>query len=756
MILFSLIIIFIITFISLCPIYKKPLYNDDGAFLYYPKFTKKNITYYNFNDLEHDGPSFMFGGMEHIFLFVSQLFKKDSINFFRTIQLSWLACINVSLFYYIFILSDNYYASYLSSFFLLLAYLSPKNNFYILLGETYYLLQFLLMNIFVQYFIITDNYLFLLFSGILACWMMLSKIVALPIVIFYFLVSFVLDFYMGWVYFLFGLVVPLILVNLYLLLFKSRYSMYYYNRAYWHPLIIKIAVLRKKKSSSETLSYVEKMHYGTNKQVKDLKLKNTKVFIEEYRSILLLAGVSFIYVCLNPNWLFVLHFINFLIFISILKIQNFYFITKFNPIILPLIIVISLTFADFLSSYNSIKLYSSFILIIIICNIELLIKGFSQFKKQNISKILGFKHFGEVNRLAKEIGIYIKNQNNSSKERMLVWGNLPNINIYADLPQVLGSFTFIYPARVRITKRREDVLMKYCKKYIPKFVVQANYFVNDAWSIDEFSIKTGIPYKLLKDFSLKKNGSIQKNSSGNYFYFPVYKRDDEIYGQVFIEKIISEDFLEYYDLMQLYKYRSNYWSKEYKNDHILFPQYDKYQKNGLKGYLIEKTEAYLENKNIILFLISLINLNIPDKIHQINSQLAQVTDKEKAILYYVKAKFLIEIENIKEAKDLLIKSIDMCCTNFYPYIRLGEVYFLEGDIAGAYDSFLKALDINNLSTEAHNNIGFVYAQIGDIFKAKEHLLRALEINPNYTEAINNLEYVMKEEMNKSFKNKVKG
>ena len=90
-------VIFVLSFLSFSTIISKPLYNDDGSFLFYAKFYDRKFKLFNFSDPQYDSNNFRFGGLSHIFYIFAKLFGGKSDKFFKIIQVIWLSLIITSM-----------------------------------------------------------------------------------------------------------------------------------------------------------------------------------------------------------------------------------------------------------------------------------------------------------------------------------------------------------------------------------------------------------------------------------------------------------------------------------------------------------------------------------------------------------------------------------------------------------------------------------------------------------------------------------
>ncbi|PID29706.1 MAG: hypothetical protein CSB55_01415 [Candidatus Cloacimonadota bacterium] len=732
-------VIFAITFVSYLPLYKKPLYNDDGNFLHAAKFKKcKNP---NFKNIHYNTREINPGSIEDILSVLFRLFRTDSLIFFRTVQITWLSLINASLFYYIKLSADNYPAAFIASFLCLVLMQYPKLNFYILLGETYYILPFLGINILLKLCNGDFNSLYIFTAGILGGWMLLIKITSLPLVLFYVSVfAFQTSLY-GSLFYTAGIFSSFLIANLYLLFTNSRHAVIFFNKFYWSPLIDKIKLIFKKDKEGIT-EYIANNHSLKSGALAGLKYSNTNFLIENFMPWILAGIPAVIFGFVYLDFDIFIHVINFLLCILILRIQNFYFITKYNVIIFMLLILDSSFFGKYLLITGSAQLNLIIAFMILTANFYLIREMFTQYKKENINRIIGFKHFGSVLKICKEAGEYINKSETNPAERMIVWGNLPNTYIYAGLMPVLQNYMFMYPGRMERSDGNQDVLYQTSKKFIPKWIMGANYFMRDNWTIDYFSVKTGIPYQKAISYNVKTGNKIVRHNSGKKFEFPLYARDDKLYRQILLAQIMSEDDS---DIKGMKKHYENY--DEYYRSMTFCPEIkseisEKIEKYGVKGFYKEKVNTYYSDDETLLFATELLGKNIDDKTASIDSKMKDAEGNILAELLYMKAFCLIQKELFAEAKELLKKSINLNGENFRPYLDLGEIHFGEGNIEDAFQSFINAVNINHLSAEAYNNIGFIHFSLNNIKEAEKFLKKAIELKPDYKEAIENLNYIL--------------
>jgi len=741
-----LIVIFVLSFLSFSTIISKPLYNDDGFFLFYAKFYDRKFKLFNFSDPQYDSNNFSFGGLDHIFYIFAKLFGGKSDRFFKIIQVIWLSLIFTSMSYYILLITQNYFSAIVAFFFAIIVGLHPKHNFHILLGETYYLLQFFIINILLIYYTQTSNEYFIFLCGILAAWMMLSKIVALPIVGYYLIIIFVLGGIKNSVIYAAGVILLFSIANIYIIFKSSWYGMVYYNMSYWGPLIEKFKIVFKSHEELEENSYVSRMQKSSNPDIKNLKKTNFFLLFEHFGSILLLGGLALIYGIIELDWIILMHLGNFLIFLLILKIQNFYFITKLNAMLFPLIISVTLMLDKVMLNSNSIKINIFIVAILVLTHYKLIIEASFQFAKGNRSRILGFNYFGLILSLSKAIGQFINERTTNKNERMIVWGNLPNIYFYSDLPPVLTSSLFMYPARIPLLDNTKRTLFSYCKFQVPKWYVGANYFINDNWTVKDFSENTGIPYKHIKTFSIRNSSNVIRHVCGKNYELPVFERDDKLYKEILIRKIITENQTEKEECFQFYKSRFEFWNKYYcPKMGVKFPVYEKLKNQDLKDYYQEKLKRLYPKDKILFEISETIGSSLDEKIKFVSK--STVISKNTILKNVILACLFKLSGNFEQAKDVLVETLKIDDSIYFAHLDYGEIVFNLGDLETAFASFVKAIEINELSEEGFNNIGVVYININNFKEAEKYFKRAIQLNPDFKEAKENLTFLMEKQMN---------
>jgi len=737
-----LILTFILSFLCFSTILFKPLYNDDGTFLFYAKFYNRGFKLYNFADPQKDFSGFGIGGMEHIFYILAKIFKGKSVRFFKTIQIVWLSLIITTVSYYIILVTQNYFSATIAFLFTLLVALHPKHNFHILLGETYYLLQFFIINILLFYYIQTSNEYLILISGILAAWMMLSKIVALPIVGYYVIIIFILGGIKSSGIYLTGIILSFLVANIYILFKSSWYGMIYYNRGYWIQLTIKLKIIFKKHAEIEDDSYVARMHNESDSSIKNLKKTNLKLLFEHFGSYFLLSVLALIYGLIARDWLLLMHLGNFVIFYLIVKIQGFYFITKLNSMLFPVIVSTTLMLDKILLDSNSIKNSIFIIAIILFTHYKLIIDGSLQFKKENRHNILGFKYFGYVLVLSKQVGLFINKKTKNKNEKMIVWGNLPNIYFYADLAPISSSSFFMYPAKMPLYDRTKKNIFTFCKYQAPKWYVGANYFINDNWTIKDFSENTGIPYKHIKTFSIKNSVNMIKHKCGKNYDLPIFERDDRLYQHILIRRIMTESQAEMEEYFQYHKSSYEYWNRYNRfKKNIKYPIYEKIKNQSLKDYYQEKIKNLYPDNEFLISITETIGLSLDEKIDLVNKN--SIISKNVIMKNVILSYLFKESGNIEQAKQNLEETLIIDKSIYFAHLDYGEIVFSLGDFESAFDSFSKAIKINELCEEAFNNIGVVFINLGKLKEAERFFNKAIQLKQDFIEAKANLAFVMK-------------
>ena len=94
--------------------------------------------------------------------------------------------------------------------------------------------------------------------------------------------------------------------------------------------------------------------------------------------------------------------------------------------------------------------------------------------------------------------------------------------------------------------------------------------------------------------------------------------------------------------------------------------------------------------------------------------------------------------NIKEAKNLYLKVIEIDPNHEDAHNNLGIIFSNSGDLEKAKSCYEKALIINPKNFNAYNNIGNIFKELGDIENAINNYEKAIKFNQKHLNAHNNL------------------
>jgi len=130
---------------------------------------------------------------------------------------------------------------------------------------------------------------------------------------------------------------------------------------------------------------------------------------------------------------------------------------------------------------------------------------------------------------------------------------------------------------------------------------------------------------------------------------------------------------------------------------------------------------------------------------------ATVVSANWAYAYYLKAYSLLELGNIKEAKNLLERALAMSPRNSQFLSEMGNIYQLEKNWPKALETFQAAAsaaqefsppdDKNAELSRAWRGIGYTYVEQGKLDDAEKMYRQCLELDANDQRALNELQYI---------------
>jgi tetratricopeptide (TPR) repeat protein len=393
------------------------------------------------------------------------------------------------------------------------------------------------------------------------------------------------------------------------------------------------------------------------------------------------------------------------------QIQKNYYTPHFNPCWVPVAILGSKTIYDITPYIFDAGIIGyvlvAFALVETIKIIKIIIDSFS---KDNIDNI-GFMGnlLGKLFRISELIGKYIQ-QNSKEDDKLFVWGDQPSIYLYSNRQAVNTDYLFTYTHNFRIQDKRQlELLLNSLRENPPELFLFYNYKINDVWNMDKVQEQIGVPYRILNNFNVTDaNGNILVDNQKISYNFPIYKRDDEKYKEILLDRAIVSIEMGSLEQAKLCL----------KKIFHIFP--DDYETSVFsvmidKGQINKDQEKYLEKE---------IELN-------------KRNSTQSIALRYLADIYLISGDNdkaIKKYKEAL--NINPC--DFRIYNKLGELEYSLGKVNDALNLFKKAFELHPYSAEVINNIGVIMVQHGNTKEAIKWFKKAISLIPDYPDAMNNL------------------
>ncbi|MDY7035216.1 MAG: tetratricopeptide repeat protein [Thermodesulfobacteriota bacterium] len=336
----------------------------------------------------------------------------------------------------------------------------------------------------------------------------------------------------------------------------------------------------------------------------------------------------------------------------------------------------------------------------------IIIRSFSQ-NQRNTFGYLG-PVFGALFRLPEFIGEYIRNYSEEN-EKLFVYGDHPSIYLYAKRQAFDTNYLFIYSHCGRI--RPEKDLIDGLRQRPPELFLFYNYQVNDGWSMDKVQKRIGVPYKFLRSFRIADNqGKTLENAQGIVYDFPLYRRDDEKYKEILLDRAIAAKSNANRDEAM----------KNIRRILELFPQ--DFEASVWNNLMENHWDDAKNAKNYL------------------KKELAMNDDPMKRS---VALRLLADIDfSDGDSESGLKKHLDSLNYNphdFRIYNSVGEIYFSMGHLEKAFQAFKKAIELNPYSADVLNNMGVVLANFNKTEDAAKCFDKAISFMPAHPDALNNLE-----------------
>jgi tetratricopeptide (TPR) repeat protein len=286
-------------------------------------------------------------------------------------------------------------------------------------------------------------------------------------------------------------------------------------------------------------------------------------------------------------------------------------------------------------------------------------------------------------------------KNSTANDYLLVWGNVPSINIYAHRKPWQHSRLFFYAKGQFNSQIELDLLHQQIKYFPPKLFLFFQLTQKERFNIESICENTKLPYTYKKTYTIRELNSV--------FNEPLYELDKTKFSEMLFDRFMN-----------------NYYSKEKTvNYHFI----DKFYPAGDDDYptmLKSRLASYLDNDDISLLM------NFAS------------TEAKSEIALYINIFNFIKAQQLEIAEELLRQITDTAYYGLY-YLAAGEIAFLRQDLETAKTSFRKSLQANHYLATTWNDSGVVAYQLKDFTEAKKCFKLALELLPDYAEAKENLD-----------------
>lgn len=201
-----------------------------------------------------------------------------------------------------------------------------------------------------------------------------------------------------------------------------------------------------------------------------------------------------------------------------------------------------------------------------------------------------------------------------------------------------------------------------------------------------------------------------QNPDGILYNFPLYRRDDEKYKEILLDRALiakingdNEKAQKVFtNMLEMFPedYEASIWLSLLENN----------------GDQLGKSRSYLE------------------------TELSENSDSVKRpILLRLLADMDVAAGDSNSAMEKYEKALKINSSDFRSYNGLGELYFSMGNRQAALQCFQKAMELHPYSAEVFNNIGVLLAQTGKRDDATKCFQKALSFMPNHPDALNNME-----------------
>ncbi|MFQ5786374.1 MAG: tetratricopeptide repeat protein [Thermodesulfobacteriota bacterium] len=702
------------------PMTGKPLSEDEGNWYYLAVFWKRGVRLFkNLNYI------YGYFGIPWMGANVYNLFNSENLTLFHYFKAVWYSLTSVSIYWLTFCFWQNHTISLMASIIFSIIIATPNTLFSLTYGEHFFILPINLSLIFTYYGLSTDHLIFFILAGLMTAWAFHIKpttllfSILLPLV-FYFSSQFLEA---SGSYFLI-----FVIFNLFPILIIKKHgnnAIKFYIMALLGPIVIYINIILTKLKIAFLNTCLKKVYdyFEINKDsyIRDHQSKSIQIQWSDFKRfvmpaikdlylVLILSVGQVLYLFIKFDPLAFSMVILFIIFLSMQQVQKNYYTPHFNPCWIPITILAAKTVCDMWPYLTNRGIFGWTIIALaghgLSRIVRIIIKSFFKSEKNSFGHLDPL--FGMVYRLSESIGEYIQ-RNSKKNDKLFVWGDQPSLYLYAKREAFNTNYLFIYAHQGRILLEKE--LLDSLREKPPELLIFYNYKVLDGWNIKRLQETIGVPYDHMKSFQVtddsRKN---EKNPHGICFDFPLYRRDDEKYKEILLDRALIAETNK--DVGETRKQLTNILE--------IFPE----------DYEASVRLSLLEN-----------NINGSKSTQDyLKERLAENHDSIKnAVLLRLLAEIDIDAGNLDNAVRNYEKALDINPNDFRTHNGLGELSFSIGNIRSAFESFKKSIELHPYSSEVLNNIGVLLSQSGKREDAIKYFQKALSFMPSHPDARKNIE-----------------
>lgn len=734
MIIIFSVIIFFLSIGMLWNFTKRPLSEDDGNWFYLAKFWKDGVRPFKvfkqedkiIRDVNH---VYTTTGYFNLNFFIALIYnylipsRERNISVFYSIKIVWLSLTNVLLFIFLITQGITLIGSFWGA--MIYSYIiacSKKNWTDLTYAEIYLVFPMLLSFIAMSYSVSEKMYFLSLLAGILAGFAFQMKITSLPVLLSFAAYSgfrfplLVFSFLSG--FFVINLIPVIWIFVTYS--YEKRASVIYYLRSIFAPVATIFYLLynkirktnqinieaREKKGIFSPSGYVLKMNTRNNntKNRSDI-LKALHSQLSQFSMIYFLAFYQIIYLLFSFNGFVLFNVVSLLLWVLVILAQNKKYYPTFNSVWINICILAGISYQTLYQTHNL-----QIIIILIVGTALEIYHWYLNLRferiKDNTNKLAQFLEKKQITLqksglVAQDIVLYL-----NDNDRFLVWGNLPNLHIYADRMSFNWNL-FAYPNAIL-----KDFTFYFDLWNAPRLIFWCPPIKESVWNNDKINEQYRTSYEIVKTYPF---GIGEKNSY-------LLLLNDLFYIEILLEQAFETPRFDYF--------------KSENNRKWLLHCMNKIRKINPEHFLAnfyERLELNPENHtdNIELLKMEIDRANKSD---------------EKSALYYLLGNEYMALQDIQSAFNCYSEALMLNQSDWKIYNGLGECYAMLSDVRNAFDCLQKAQELNPYSSKVYANLAYICFYIGETNQAVTLNEKALKINPNNKEALANAEFFKNEKI----------